>query len=87
MNINPLSNNSNYFSRDLTGNASESKGKSENPKVQDKLELSEEAKKIQQNSNANGKNLESIKTKIASNFYNSPEVLSKVADKILKALG
>ena len=86
MNINPLSNNNNYFSKDLTGSTSESKGKSENPKVQDKLELSEEAKKIQ-SSKTNGKDLNAIKAKIASNFYNSNEVLNKVADKILKALG
>ncbi len=85
MNIKPLSNN-NYYQRDLPGKVSESKETSgSESKIQDKLELSDEAKKIQ-NSASNTKNLDEIKAKIDSNFYNSNAVISKVADKILNVM-
>lgn len=85
MDIKPLSN-SNYYQRDSSGKVSESKEKSgPESKIQDKLELSDEAKKIQ-NSAPSIKNLDEIKAKIDSNFYNSDAVISKVADKILNTL-
>ncbi len=86
MNIKPLSNNP-YFSRDISGKTSDSKEQvNVNPKIKDKLELSDEAKKIQ-TSAANGKNLEEIKAKVANKFYDSEKVLNTVADKIMKELG
>uniref|UniRef100_A0A7V2ZI53 Flagellar biosynthesis anti-sigma factor FlgM n=1 Tax=Ignavibacterium album TaxID=591197 RepID=A0A7V2ZI53_9BACT len=51
----------------------------------DSLEISKEAKELQQKSEQ-VKDLSSIKEKIKSGFYNSEEVLSKVADRILKDL-
>ena len=85
MNIKPLSN-SNYYQQNSSGKVSESKEKpGSESKIQDKLELSDEAKKIQ-NSNSNTKNLDEIKAKISQNFYNSDAVISKVADKILSTM-
>jgi negative regulator of flagellin synthesis FlgM len=49
----------------------------------DKLEISKEALEIKQSSNEMNK-LDVIKSKIQSKFYDSDEVLNKVADKILK---
>lgn len=51
----------------------------------DKIELSEQAKTLQ-NTNET-KNLDDIQKKIESGFYNSEEVISKVADAILKEIG
>lgn len=51
----------------------------------DSLEISKEAKELQQKSEKL-KDLSSIKEKIKSGFYNSEEVLNKVADRILKEL-
>jgi anti-sigma28 factor (negative regulator of flagellin synthesis) len=49
----------------------------------DKVEISEKAK-LMNEGKVSTKNLEEIKTKIDSGYYNSDEVLSKVADGILK---
>ena len=85
MNIKPLSNN-NYYQQNFKGKVSESNEKpGAESKVQDKLELSDEAKKIQ-SSAAGTKNLDQIKAKVNMGFYNSDAVISKVADKILKVL-
>ncbi len=49
----------------------------------DKIVISQEAKKLHINGAA-GKDYEAIKEKINNNFYNSDEVLNKVAESILK---
>lgn len=56
--------------------------KQEEKKVrkEDSLNLSKEALSI----NKSQPNLEMVKSRIDSGFYNSPEVLNKVADEILK---
>jgi len=51
----------------------------------DKLEISDAARTIQ-NSGADLKNIEVIKERVDSNYYNSDEVINKVADAILKEL-
>lgn len=51
----------------------------------DKIEISQEAKVLNE-SGLNPK-LTEIKQKIESGFYNSEEVVSKVADKIYKEIG
>ncbi|MFN3873190.1 MAG: hypothetical protein ACK4R9_09335 [Ignavibacterium sp.] len=51
----------------------------------DSLEISKEAKELQQKSEQI-RDLSAIREKIKSGFYNSDEVLSKVADRILKEL-
>lgn len=51
----------------------------------DSLEISKEAKELQQKSEQI-KDLSAIREKIKSGFYNTDEVLSKVADRILKEL-
>lgn len=57
--------------------------KKENPRG-DVFEISKEAKElIQKNKEAR---LEEIKEKIANKFYNSEEVINKVADKILNEI-
>lgn len=79
MNIKPVSGNGSYLSKEPVNKTTEKK---EAP-VQDKLEISAEAKKIQQ-SDVDMKKINEIKLRIKNNFYNSPEVLDKVAEKILK---
>ncbi|BDQ02880.1 flagellar biosynthesis anti-sigma factor FlgM [Ignavibacterium sp.] len=51
----------------------------------DSLEISKEAKELQQKSEQI-KDLSAIREKIKSGFYNTDEVLNKVADRILKEL-
>jgi hypothetical protein len=51
----------------------------------DKIEISKQAIAMQNTSGT--KNLADIQKKIDSGFYNSDEVLSKVADSILKEIG
>ncbi len=51
----------------------------------DKIEISEQAKALQNTGET--KNLTDIQKKIDSGFYNSDEVVSKVADSILKEIG
>ncbi|PJA96756.1 MAG: hypothetical protein CO129_04770 [Ignavibacteriales bacterium CG_4_9_14_3_um_filter_34_10] len=75
MKINPV-NNKLYY----TNNFDRVKNTDKN-KPADKIEISQEAKILQKESL---KNLEQIKQKIDSGFYNSEEVLNKVADEILK---
>lgn len=57
----------------------------ETKKSADRLEISNEAR-VLMNKNVNAKDLEVIKEKVDKNFYNSDEVISKVADSILKEL-
>ncbi|WP_290663148.1 flagellar biosynthesis anti-sigma factor FlgM [Ignavibacterium sp.] len=51
----------------------------------DSLEISKEAKELQQKSEQ-VKDLSAIKERIKTGFYNTDEVLNKVADRILKEL-
>lgn len=51
----------------------------------DSLEISKEAKELQQKSEQ-VKDFSLIKERIKSGFYNTDEVLNKVADRILKDL-
>jgi len=51
----------------------------------DSLEISKEAKELQQKSEQ-VRDLSVVKERIKSGFYNSDEVLGKVADRILKEL-
>jgi len=55
-------------------------------KIQDKLELSEEAKNIQNSTNIQQNRLDKISERISSGFYNSNDVISKVADKIYQEI-
>lgn len=52
-------------------------------KPSDKLEISNAARDLQ-TKNVSSKDLEAIRQKIDSNFYNSEEVMVKVAEAILK---
>lgn len=60
-------------------------GKNPELSKKDKIEISEQAKAL--HSTSETKNLSEIQKKIDSGFYNSEEVLSKVADAILKEIG
>ncbi len=60
-------------------------GKNPGVSKKDKIEISEQAKALHNTSEI--KNLSEIQKKIESGFYNSEEVLSKVADAILKEIG
>ena len=70
-----------YFPKDLPGNAKKTPESADN-KSKDQLVLSPEAQNLQKSQSSN-KNLEEIKGKISSKFYDSSEVLNKVADKVL----
>lgn len=78
MEVKPLSNNI-YFPKDLPQNGKD-QAKNQNYKIQDKLELSQEAQNMQKPEAQ--KNLDQISEKIKNNYYNSDEVINKVADKI-----
>jgi len=52
--------------------------------ARDKIEISEEARSLQSNSGV--RDLSEIKKRIESKFYNSKEVIEKVAEKILKQI-
>jgi anti-sigma28 factor (negative regulator of flagellin synthesis) len=62
-----------------------SSGKSPDVTKKDKIEISKQAMAMQNTEET--KNLADIQKKIDSGFYNSDEVLSKVADSILKEIG
>ncbi len=81
MNIKPVSDKV-YIGNDVSENV---KGKKEikRNKIQDKLELSDEAKNIQKKQ-VPVKNLDLIKNRINSKYYESDEVINKIADKMLK---
>ena len=86
MDIKSVSNsNSVYLPKDLPQKGKDSK-EGQEIKIQDKLELSEEAKNIQNSSGAQQSRLEKISGRINSNFYNSNEVINKVADKIYQEI-
>ena len=60
-------------------------GKTPETTQKDKIEISEQAKALQNTGET--KNLADIQKKIDSGFYNSDAVISKVADAILKEIG
>jgi len=62
-----------------------SSGKTADVVKKDKIEISEQAKALQNTGET--KNLAEIQKKIDSGFYNSDAVVSKVADAILKEIG
>ena len=79
-----LNNNSIYIQKDLPQKGKDQNGNT-NLKIQDKLELSQEAKTIQ-NSTNNIPRSDEIKERIQDKFYDSDDVVSKVADKILNEI-
>ena len=79
------SNGNAYFPKDLPQKGKDQK-EGQELKIQDKLELSEEAKNIQNSSNTQQSSLDKISERIKSDFYNSNEVISKVADKIYQEI-
>ena len=83
MNIKPISNNYSYSNRGLEGK----KGKetTNESKIEDKVEISEQAK-VMNKENLQSKKLALIKDRINNNFYNSEEVAKKVAQEIFKDL-
>ncbi len=60
-------------------------GKTTDTVKRDKIEISEQAKALQNTGET--KNLAEIQKKIDNGFYNSDAVISKVADAILKEIG
>jgi len=57
----------------------------ESKKSTDRLEISDEAR-VLLHKNVEAKDLEAIKNKVDKKFYNSDEVINKVADSILKEI-
>ena len=85
MQINPLSNNV-YLNKNNRENIKSNDELKESP-IQDRLELSQEAQEMQKSQNQNStKNLDKIKEKMNSNFYDSNSVINNIADKILKEI-
>jgi hypothetical protein len=82
MEIKPVSGNINLVKNNIVKKQEEQKQES-SPK--DRLEISSEAKTLS-SASIKGKNLDEIRSRIASDYYNSDEVISKVADRILKEL-
>lgn len=54
-------------------------------KPADKIEISKEAKLLKSNS-ISGKDFSKIRERIDNDFYNKPEVISKIADSILQEI-
>lgn len=81
MHIKPVSNKV-YIGSDVSENV-KSKNEIKENKIQDKLELSDEAKNIQKKQ-VPEKNLEKIKDRINNKFYESDEIINKVANEMLK---
>jgi len=82
MEIKPISNNVNLNSNSPVKKQEESKSE---PAAKDRLEISVEAK-IFDTASKKVKNLEEIRQKIETKYYNSDEVIQKVAEKILKEI-
>lgn len=57
----------------------------ENKSQKDKIEISEEARVLAR-ADLSSQRLEEIRQKMQNNFYNSEQVLKKVAEEILKEL-
>lgn len=82
MNIKPISNNYSYNGGLEGKKGKESSGES---KIEDKLEISEQAKVLNKE-NLQSKKVALIKERIANNFYNSDEVIKKVSQEIYKEI-
>ena len=54
-------------------------------KATDKIEISKEAKLLKSNS-ISDKDFSKIRERIDTGFYNKPEIISKIADNILKEI-
>jgi len=86
MDIKSVSNSNNvYLPKDLPQKGKDQK-EGQEIKIQDKLELSEEAKNIQNSTSTQQSRLDQISERIKNNFYNSDEVVNKVADKIYQEI-
>lgn len=84
MQIKGISNNS-PFTQDPNQIRSKELKSSNETKEKDKIEISSLARELAKSDNIS-KKLEEIKQKIASKFYDSDEVLSKIAEAILKEI-
>ncbi len=82
MNIKGI-NNQYQYSKDVKNNKFE---KTDKKSDKDKLEISDKAKVLSNVQQEEAKKLEDVKNKIDSKFYDSNEVIAKVADKIVKDL-
>ena len=86
MQIKSISNNP-YYTNNKIKDQVNNHGESSKNKIQDKLELSKEAKSLtEKGSVEDTEKLDKIKSKIDNNFYNSDSVINKVADSILKEI-
>ncbi|MFO7446334.1 MAG: hypothetical protein R6W90_08205 [Ignavibacteriaceae bacterium] len=81
MEIKSISNNLNFFNKDAVKKQAENKPESS----KDRLEISAEAK-VFESASKKVPNLEEIRQRIDSKYYNSEEVIQKVAEKILKEI-
>jgi len=82
MNIKGI-NNQYQYSKDVKSNKFE---KADKKSDKDKLEISDKAKVLSNVQQEEAKKLDDVKNKINSKFYDSNEVIAKVADKIVKDL-
>lgn len=86
MDIKSVSNsNSIYIPKDTPQKGKDQK-EGQELKIQDKLELSEEAKNINNSTSTQQSRLDKISDRIKNDYYNSDEVVSKVADKIYQEI-
>jgi len=82
MEIKRISNN--VFFPNSTENISKKKVESSEQK-QDKLEISERANQMNK-TNSDSKNIEEIRNRIDSKFYDSDKVIKKISNEILKEI-
>jgi len=82
MEIKRISNN--VFFPNSTENISKKKVESSEQK-QDKLEISERANQMSK-TNSDSKNIEEIRNRIDSKFYDSDKVIKKISSEILKEI-
>ncbi len=73
-----------YFPNEVLKNKEKTSKNTPANQQQDKLEISNEAKVM--NEKADVSKLDAIKQKVAQKFYDSDEVLGKVSEKILNEL-
>jgi anti-sigma28 factor (negative regulator of flagellin synthesis) len=83
MEIKPISGSNINLVKNNIVKKQEEQQKQDTSAARDRLEISEEAKSIS-SASIKGKNLDDIKSKVESGFYDSDDVINKVADKILK---
>lgn len=81
MQVNGVGNNINRLHEQYKQNSKKKEVKQKN--AADKIEISEKAKLLQAK-NVDAQDISKVRDKIDNGFYNSDEVLNKVADKILK---